>query len=146
MQWHLCRLGQQNAGPADRRNESILSSYACDEAVLTLLRAHTLGNSPTALQHNLHELHSEDWLRRQLRYLTDCQNHHRGLTGLCINVLDYPQPSPFSKAQWLLAVYVTDVWTRLPALLAQLTSIYGRVLKIDSTKKIVNKLVNHHRQ
>jgi hypothetical protein len=45
---------------------------ACDEAVLTLLSARTLGNSPGALRNNLHELHSEDWLRRQLRYLSDC--------------------------------------------------------------------------
>ena len=37
-------------------------------------------------------------------------------------------------------MYVRDVWSRLPALLAQLTSVYGSVLKVDSTKKVVKKL------
>jgi hypothetical protein len=56
---------------------------------------------------------------------------------------NYLQPAPFPKfptAKWLLAVYVRDVWSRLPALLAQLTSVYGSVLKVDSTKKVVKKL------
>lgn len=37
-------------------------------------------------------------------------------------------------------MYVREVWSRLPALLAASTSIYGSVLKIDSTKKICKKL------
>ena len=117
--------------------------YACDEAVITLLRARTLGNSPTALQHNLQELHSEDWLRRQLRYLTDCEQHRRGRAALNLRIPQYQPPSPFPQfptAKWLLAVYVKDVWSRLPALLAQATSIYGQVLKIDGTKKVCKKL------
>ena len=36
--------------------------YACDVAVMSLLRARTLGNSPSALRNNLHELHSEEHL------------------------------------------------------------------------------------
>ena len=117
--------------------------YACDEAVITLLRARTLGNSPTALQHNLQELHSEDWLRRQLRYLTDCEQHRRGRAALNLRIPQYQPPSPFPQfptAKWLLVVYVKDVWSRLPALLAQATSIYGQVLKIDGTKKVCKKL------
>ena len=39
-----------------------------------------------------------------------------------------------------MAVYLRDVWSRLPELLAQVTSIYGSVLKIDSTKKAAKKL------
>lgn len=46
----------------------------------------------------------------------------------------------FPTAKWFLAVYVRDVWSRLPALLAALTSTYGRILKIDSTKKVCRKL------
>ena len=117
--------------------------YACDEAVVSLLRARTLGNSSSALLNNLHELQSEDCLRRQLRYLSDCATDRRGQIGLQLDIPDYPQPSPFPQlptAKWLLAVYVRDVWSRLPALLAQLTSVYGRVLKVDSTKKVVKKL------
>ena len=141
--WDNRMLDQLTDGMRASFPAILTHKYACDEAVLSLLRARTLGNSSTALQHNLHELHSEDWLRRQLRYLTDCDNHRKGRAGLLLHVPQYRQPvpfPPFPKAQWLLAVYVRDVWTRLPALLAQLTSVYGRVLKIDSTKKIVKKL------
>ena len=42
--------------------------------------------------------------------------------------------------RWFLAAYIREVWTRLPALLAAATSIYGSVLKIDSTKKVCKKL------
>lgn len=42
--------------------------------------------------------------------------------------------------RWLLQAYTRDVWSRLPQLLATATSIFGRILKIDSTKKVVRKL------
>ena len=42
--------------------------------------------------------------------------------------------------RWLLQAYTRDVRSRLPQLLATATSIYGRILKIDSTKKVVKKL------
>lgn len=40
-------------------------------------------------------------------------------------------------------MYVRDVWSRLPALLAAATSTYGSILKIDSTKKVCKKLQGH---
>ena len=42
--------------------------------------------------------------------------------------------------RWFLAVYIREVWGRLPALLAASTSVYGSILKLDSTKKICKKL------
>ena len=59
--------------------------YGCDVAVVGLLRARTLGNSPTALCHNLHEVHSEEWMRKQLSYLGDCERH-RYVTRMLYNV------------------------------------------------------------
>ena len=41
---------------------------------------------------------------------------------------------------WFLTAYVRDVWSRLPALQASVTSTFGAILKIDSTKKVVKKL------
>ena len=38
--------------------------YGCDMAVAGLLRARMLGNTATALSHNVHEVHSEEWMRR----------------------------------------------------------------------------------
>jgi len=42
--------------------------------------------------------------------------------------------------KWFLACYVRDVCTRLPELQAALTSIHGRVLNMDFTKKVCRKL------
>ena len=39
-----------------------------------------------------------------------------------------------------MSAYVRDVWSRLSALQASDTSVYGSILKIDSTKKVVRKL------
>ena len=56
--------------------------YACDTAVISLLRSRTLGNSPSALQNTiceLHnticELHSEEWMRKCVSYLSACKRH-----------------------------------------------------------------------
>ena len=49
--------------------------YACDVAVVSLLRGRTLGNSPTALRNAIMEVHSEEWMRKQLRYLDDWQRY-----------------------------------------------------------------------
>ena len=41
---------------------------------------------------------------------------------------------------WLMSVYARDIFSRLPQLLATCTTIFGSVLKIDSTKKVCKKL------
>ena len=45
-----------------------------------------------------------------------------------------------SSFRWLLQVYTKDVWSRLPQLCATATSVYGKIIKIDSTKKVCKKL------
>lgn len=117
--------------------------FACDKAVVSLMRARTVGNSPTALCGDIHELHSEEWMQRTVTYLSDCQRHKKMLAGMkCVSVT-YDNPPSFKTPptyKWFLAVYVRDVWSRLPTLKASLTSVYGSILKIDSTKKITRKL------
>ena len=96
-----------------------------------------LGNSPSALRNKLLELHSEEWLRKQVCYLSDCQWHSSSLKDLHLPVPVYKEASPFGKFpkyQWFVAVYVRDVWLRFPAVLAAATSMFGSILKIDSTK------------
>ena len=43
----------------------------CDMAVVSFLRGWTRGNSPSALQNAILEIHSEEWMRKQLRYIDD---------------------------------------------------------------------------
>ena len=37
-------------------------------------------------------------------------------------------------------MYTRDVWSRFPRFRATATSVYGKVLKINSTKMVCNKL------
>ena len=46
----------------------------------------------------------------------------------------------FDMCSWLMTVYAQDIFSRVPQLLATCTSIFGDVLKIDSTKKVCKKL------
>ncbi len=116
--------------------------YACDKSVIALMRSRTLGNSPTALRNEVCEVHSDHFLARQLRYLSDCKRHREGISQYTTRCeYDEPPSLPsFPSREWFLAVYTRDVWGRLPSLLAAATSIYGSILKIDSTKKVAKKL------
>ena len=112
--------------------------YACDRAVIALLRARTLSNSPSALRRNILEVHSQEWLKKQLMYLEDSCRHRKGRQDLGLQVPEYAEAPLFQwfpTTQWFLAVHVRDVWARLPSLLASLTSTYGCILKTDSAKK-----------
>ena len=118
--------------------------YACDVRVIRLLRQRGLGNSSTQLQKKLTEEHSEKYLQRSAQYLTECQYFARasrsGLTDT-IHFQEPPQFMPVPKYKWLLTVYAQDIMTRIEYIKSSITSIFGRILKMDSTKKIVRKLL-----
>lgn len=142
--WGERMLDQLSAGVRAQFPAVLTHKYACDVAVVSLLRDRTLGNSPTALRNSLCELHSEEWLRKQVSYLSDCQRHRSGLQGFVQQQnLQYEEVPPFPsfpKARYFLAAYVRDVYRRLPTLLAEATSTCGSIIKIDSTYKVCKKL------
>ncbi len=49
-----------------------------------------------------------------------------------------PQMEPLPSPAWLLSLYAKDI---LPQLKAHVTSVYGAILKMDSTKKVTPDLV-----
>ncbi|XP_019747785.1 uncharacterized protein LOC109529068 [Hippocampus comes] len=110
---------------------------ACDKAVISLLRTRSLGNSATLLRQVLTEIHSEEWLSRSASYLSI-------LTQLGVpagGVLDdVPPMRPLPLVPWFLAAYVGDVLPRLEDNKGRLTSVFGSILKMDSTKKLTKKL------
>ena len=117
--------------------------YACEVSVVSMLRARSLGNSSTALQKKIKELHSEDWMRKTISYLANCKRHKVTHAQFNMPPVHYPQEKPMKSipsAKWFLACYVRDVHSRLDLLKAAATSVYGKILKIDSTKKITRKL------
>ena len=83
--------------------------YACDRSVVSMLRSRTVGNSPSALQAMLLELHTENWLRKQTEYLNECLLHSKGIQGLADPESSYQKADGFKvipKAKWFLAVVV----------------------------------------
>ncbi|XP_066554861.1 uncharacterized protein LOC136744559 [Amia ocellicauda] len=112
---------------------------SCDYTVLSLMREHTLGNSATRLCKQLQEQHSEAWQHKTLRYLADCEPF---VTSAPVVPSFRPPPPmpPVPGPKWLLAVYDLDVLERLAEVKAQVTSVFGSILKLDSTKKLTRKL------
>ena len=105
----------------------------CDTRVVSSLRQNSFGNSSFQLQgKKLTGQHHEVWLQRTAHYLTDCQTQ-QVLPQKCGDPL--PLPS-VPKAAWLLTVYCRDVLARLEEVKASITATFGRVLMIDSTKKV----------
>ena len=119
---------------------------ACDVSVISMLRSRTLGNSPTALYNNILEMHSDEHMRKVLTYLHVTSNYNKQRQALSQTVINFPDPPAFvsiPKQKWFLACYIRDVWSRLDIIKASLTSTYGTILKIDSTKKVCKKLAGN---
>ena len=124
--------------------------YACDNAVISLLRSRTLGNSSHAMKNSLFEMHSEQWMKNSLQYFADCdqyeQAHRMAGTSEIISFPPFPKFRDLPQSRWFISAYVRDVWSRLDGIRAQITSVFGDVLKFDSTKKILRKLAGEARQ
>lgn len=113
--------------------------YSCDKRVVRMMRERTLGNSVTQLHKKLMEQHGEAWMQRVLQYLTACEPFARSSLVQPAHFLEPPALPAIPKPKWLLAVYARDVLGRLHEVKAKITSVFGSILKIDSTKK-----VSHH--
>jgi len=103
--------------------------------VVRLMRERSLGNSVTQLCNKLRKQHSERWLVHGIQYMTACQpfaKQHQFVP---------PPPQPtLPGPRWLMSVYLRDVLHRIDDVKAKLTSTFGTILKMDSTKKITRKL------
>ena len=114
---------------------SLLIKKACHIEVATLLRARTMGNSPSALRNNIAELHSQAYLHKVQTFLALAQKEKRLWPSR-----EFSAPPDFEGVPtlyWFLAIYVRDIMTRCKKLKCSLASTYGRILKIDSTKKVI---------
>jgi hypothetical protein len=75
-------------------------------------------------------------------YLSDCKRH-QAITFKSIKPVVYSHPPPLKPVpspRWFLSVYVRNVFGRLEFLKASATSVFGLIFKINSTKKITQKL------
>ena len=141
--WDERMLNELTDGHRARFPVVLTRKYACDQSVISLMRSRTIGNSSSALKNSIEELHSQAWLRKVLIYTSDCERHRKGVLALMQRLPVYERPPAFKRlptAAWFLADYVRDVYARINELKAAATSIYGTILKIDSTKKVTEKL------
>lgn len=109
--------------------------------VIRFLRERTLGNSPSRLVRQVRENHSEEWLKRVCRYLGVCSDFVDQPSLLPVH--DPPKPVAIPSHRWMLAVYGRDILSRLDHIKASITSTFGNILKMDSTKK-VNIFYSYH--
>jgi len=121
-------------------------------------------NSVTQLYNKVREQHSEAWLRRTVQYLTACEPFTTSsllvpptfaqpppqpllpkppcepfTTSSLLVPSTFAQPPPqplLPKPLWFMSVYVRDVMHRLDDVRAKITSVFGTILKMDSTKKV----------
>ena len=105
-----------------------------------LLRQRTLGNSSTKVRNQINEQHSELYMKRVLRFLQAREPFHvqaqSGLLTITSPDEKIPSMLPVPQVPWFLAVYVRDVMSRLDEVKANITSTFGSILKMDSTKKV----------
>ena len=124
----------------------LTAKFACDRKVVGLLRQRGLGNSSSMVCHQLEEAHGERYLREVHHYLTNCKTFMAAsLAGLVSTTnLEAPPPLiPVPRHRWFMKVYQLDVLQRRDFIKASITSLFGSILKIDSTKKITKKLAGN---
>ncbi|EDO38009.1 predicted protein [Nematostella vectensis] len=81
-----------------------------------------------------------------LQYLTECAHYNGAAERHLVSRPNYEEPPTFNpppKYRWLLSVYALDIMNRMDQIKASITSTFGTILKMDSTKKIVKKLSGH---
>ena len=112
--------------------------YACDMEVVGMMRERSLGNSCSQLYRKLVEQHRLTWLQRGIEYTSVYEPFAARQPGVVVPEIP-PQPDVLLP-RWLRSVYLRDVMSRIDDVKAKLTSTFGRVLKVESTKKLTRKL------
>ncbi|XP_030219179.1 uncharacterized protein LOC115548574 [Gadus morhua] len=140
--WSCDMLSQLDVAHRSLFPAVLTTQLALDRKVMTFLKPRTSGNSSSYLQSAIAEGHSEEWARQTIRYLADCELHKKMATFV-LSAAIYPPPPPFRPlplAQWFETVHSNDILSHVEEMKGVITSTYGRILKMDSTKKVTKKL------
>ncbi|XP_026145603.1 uncharacterized protein LOC113120014 isoform X2 [Carassius auratus] len=108
----------------------LASQVACDMKVVHFNRLRHLGPSVSQIHKKLEERHTEVWLQKTVRYLTDCRSFAQAP-----QFQDPPAMPLLPKHCWLRQVFALDVLHRMNEIKASITSTFGSVLKMGSTKE-----------
>ncbi|KAJ4925483.1 hypothetical protein JOQ06_018213 [Pogonophryne albipinna] len=141
--WSADLLVQLDPAHRNRFPVVLTAQLALDRKCVTMLKPRTVGNSSSYLQQALEEVHSEEWARHTIEYLADCELHKKRSTITQSDGAVYtcpPRFRPLPLAQWFETVHANEILGHLEEMKGIITSTYGRILKLDSTKKITKKL------
>ncbi|XP_063732182.1 uncharacterized protein LOC134859573 [Eleginops maclovinus] len=141
--WSTDLLSQLDPAHRNRFPAVLTTQLALDRKCVTMLKPRTAGNSSSYLQQAMEEVHSEEWARRSIEYLSDCELHKKRSTMTQCEESVYQRPPPFCPlplSQWFETVHGNEILGHLDEMKGVITSTYGRILKLDSTKKITKKL------
>ena len=100
-----------------------------------MLKERTLGNGVSRLRASLVEQHSRDWMQHSIAYLSVLRKL-RGPGAAQKDDVSLPTFGKVPGLTWFGRVYVLEAVTRLDETKARVTSIFGDILKMDSTKKV----------
>ncbi|XP_075961960.1 uncharacterized protein LOC142965107 isoform X2 [Anarhichas minor] len=115
---------------------------SCDKRVLVQMRGRSLGNSADCLRSCLVEQHTAAWMNSCIRFMSTYKKST--MPGVTVPPPpDLPEMDLVPTRQWILSAFATDSFARLEEMRAKVTSVFGSVLKMDSTKKITRKLSGH---
>ncbi|CAL8333455.1 unnamed protein product [Merluccius merluccius] len=88
----------------------------------------------------LYKTHTREWMARSMLYLSVLRKLRAPGAAAVPLAASLPTMHPVPTVLWLINVYVRDTLTRLDETRARVTSVFGDLLKMDSTKKITKKL------
>ncbi|KAG7500103.1 hypothetical protein JOB18_008713 [Solea senegalensis] len=136
--WSRDILDQLDVAHREQFPAVLTYKLSCDKAVIGLLKERTLGNGVARLRASLVELHTSEWMARSVQYLSVLRKLRA--PGAEPKEVSIPDLVKVPGLAWFSCVYVLDAMTRLDNTKARVTSIFGDILKMGSTKKITKKL------
>ena len=93
-----------------------------------------MGNGVSRLRASLVEQHSRDWMERSIEYMSVLRKVRA--PGAEQKEVSLPAFVKVPGLTWFRKVYVLEAMTRLDETKARITSIFGEILKMASTKKV----------
>lgn len=109
----------------------------CDMRFIRLLRDQMLGNSPARQVRQLKENHGEEWLNWLAHYLRECADFVNCPSINPVVCQEPPEPICIPTSRCLLSVYGRDIFCRMDHIKDSITSVFGTILKMDSTKPVI---------
>ena len=106
-----------------------------DRRVLGQMKERTVGNSSSQLRAYLVEHHTAEWMRQSNLFQHTYDKFV--VSGVQVPALPLlPKMEPVPTSGWLLDTYTRESFSRIDELRAKVTSTFGSILKLDSTKKV----------